>query len=73
MRKTHLGSYFMEANIGSYTKAISDEGPQEGKPITLLYSKEKQISSCNAVSLQGDIFARVIRNRSAFQQQAANK
>lgn len=31
-------------------KAASDKGPQLGKLITWLYSKEKQISSCNAGS-----------------------
>lgn len=31
-------------------KAISNEGAQLGKLIRLLYSKEKQISSCNAGS-----------------------
>lgn len=31
-------------------KAISNEGAQLGKLITLLYSKEKQISSCNTGS-----------------------
>lgn len=54
-------------------KAISDEGPQQGKPITLLYSKEKQISPSNAGSQQRALFAGVIHTRPAFQQQAANK
>lgn len=74
-RENSPGFIFTDAHIAFCitTCLFQGEGPQPGKSITLLYSKEKQISQHKAGSQRRAIFAWVIHNSSTFQQQPANK